>query len=660
MDAWVMEALRVGYRIPFDRRPPLSERPLSLPAYSPQSIKGVALTQELQTLLRKGAVEPAPPSPGFYSRLFLVQKASGSRRPIIDLSTLNNYITSSHFHMETPQSVLRSIRPGDWMISLDLQDAYLQVPVHHDSCRYLRFVVAGKLYQFRVLCFGLTTAPQVFTRIMAPVSTILHKYGVRMLRYLDDWLILASTELACLQSRDRLLSICTELGIQVNLTKSSLVPTQSLVYLGMEIRSLPFIARPTPIRVSNLLRLIKEFLSTPSPPASLWRRLLGHLSSLTLLVCGGMLRMRLLQLCLKDQWDFLDDQFQVSWSPLCREDLLWWARVAQLREGVSLSLPVPDVSFFSDGCRLGGPRRRTPRLGPLVSSSEDSLHQPERACSSSVRPEGLRTPVGGPVGSTVLRQHHHSRLSTSFGRNVLFHSERHSKGDTPLGGESPGPSPAAIHHGLVQCHSGRSQSPQSGERVGMDPSSGGSRSTGPQMASGDRSVCDLPDRDASSVFLTGLRFAGSGNGCSSPALGRSPSLCLSSDRHHKESSCQTEVLEELRVDSHRSVLAAEGMVPGPSGTVIRRSHHTVKSKRSTKTAPLPPLPSKSAYASADCMATIKRFARQAGFSSTVAGQLVFCRRLSTRLNYQAKWGTYRKWCRDFGHRSSSPFHCQNC
>ena len=147
---------------------------------------------------------------------------------------------------------------------------------------------------------------------------------------------------------------------------------------------------------------------------------------------------------------------------------------------------------------------------------------------------------------------------------------------------------------------------------------------------------------------------GSGDGRSSPALGQSPSLCFSSDRHHKESSCQTEVLEELRVDSHRSVLASEGMVPGPSGTVVRRSHHTVKSKRSIKTAPLPPVPPKSAYASADCMATIKRFARQAGFSSSVAGQLIFCRRLSTRLNYQARWGTYRKWCRDFGHRSSSP------
>ena len=68
MDAWVVEVLRVGYQIPFDRQPPLSECPLSLPAYSPQSIKGVALTLELQHLLQKGAVEPVsgflqPPIP---------------------------------------------------------------------------------------------------------------------------------------------------------------------------------------------------------------------------------------------------------------------------------------------------------------------------------------------------------------------------------------------------------------------------------------------------------------------------------------------------------------------------------------------------------------------------------------------------------------------
>ena len=74
-------------RIPFDRRPPLSERPLSLPAYSPQSIKESPYPVT-SVLLRQVAVAPAHQSPGFYSRLFLVQKASGSWRPIIDLSTL--------------------------------------------------------------------------------------------------------------------------------------------------------------------------------------------------------------------------------------------------------------------------------------------------------------------------------------------------------------------------------------------------------------------------------------------------------------------------------------------------------------------------------------------------------------------------------------------
>ena len=652
-----MEALRVGYRIPFDRPPPLSECPVSLPAYSPHSIRGVALNQELQNLLRKGAVEPAPQSPGFYNRLFLVKKASGSWRPIIDLSTLNHYVTSSRFHMETPRSVLNSIRPGNWMISLDLQDAYLQVPVHHDSRRFLRFVLDGKPFQFRVLCFGLTTAPQVFTRIIATVSAILHKYGVRMLRYLDDWLILASSEIACLQSRDRLLAVCTELGIQVNLTKSSLIPSQSIVYLGMEILSLPFIARPTPTRADNLIRLIEEFLSTSSPPAFLWRRLLGHLSSLILLVPGGMIRMRLLQLCLKDQWDFLDDQFQVSWSLLCRENLLWWSKQVRLREGVSLSLPAPDISFFSDASDVG--------WGALVGEHHASgLWLPHQKALSINMRELLAVQLGLQafehliVGMSVALFCDNTTtvayLRRSVGRDFFVHPELHGKRGSSLGGEPTHSSPSPVHHGVVQRHRRRPESPESGDRVRMDPSPGGSGSAGPQVASCDRSFCDRLDSEASGLLLSSLGPTGSRDGRPSPTLGRPSSVRLSSDRHHKESSSQTEVIEELRVDSHSSVLASEGLVSRPSGTIIRRSHHTVRSKRSTKTAPLPPVPPKSTYASADCMATLKRFAIQAGFSPAVAGQLIFSRRLSTRLNYQARWGTYRKWCRDFGHRSSSP------
>ena len=298
-------------------------------------------------------MEPAPQAPGLYSRLFVVQKDSGVWRPVLDLSTLVTYIASQRFHMETPQSVLRSIRPGDWMISLDLQGAYLQVPIHPESRRYLRFTMGGVSYQFRVLYFGLTTAPQVFTRLMAPLSAILHHYGIRMLRYLDDWLILAESGTTSLQAWDRLLQVCEELGLQVNFRKLSLIPSQDMTYLDMQIQSVRFIAKPTATRVENLLKIIEEFLSSLGPPAALWRRLLGHPSSLTLLVKGGMFRMRSLHIRLRSRWAFRDELLRIPWDPLCQEDLLWWSWAIQKREGVDLSLPVPDLDFYSDVSDFG-------------------------------------------------------------------------------------------------------------------------------------------------------------------------------------------------------------------------------------------------------------------------------------------------------------------
>ena len=94
-----------GYRIPF-RCPPLSAEPIPMPSHNPLSTKGVALEEVTLDLISKGAVELTPlPSPGFYSRLFVVWKTSGSWRPVIDLSTLNRFVDVSHFQMETVQSV---------------------------------------------------------------------------------------------------------------------------------------------------------------------------------------------------------------------------------------------------------------------------------------------------------------------------------------------------------------------------------------------------------------------------------------------------------------------------------------------------------------------------------------------------------------------------
>ena len=113
------------------------------------------------------------------------------------------------------------------MVSINLEDVYLQIPIHPSSCKYLRFTAGGMAWQFKVLCFGLSMAPQVFTRVMAPVSGFLHQPGVWMLQYLDDWLILASSRKEACWARVKVLSLCQDLGIVVNLDKSSLALSQS-------------------------------------------------------------------------------------------------------------------------------------------------------------------------------------------------------------------------------------------------------------------------------------------------------------------------------------------------------------------------------------------------------------------------------------------------
>ena len=149
------------------------------------------------------------------------------------------------------------------------------------------------------------------------------------------------------------LSLCQELGIVVNPSKSHLVPSQVVQYLGVVIDSRSFRASPSSERVTKLFSTADAFLSCAAPPASTWLRLLGILSSLAHLVPGGRLRVRSLQLSLHQQWDREDMSALIPWSPLCRRDLQWWLDLPRLSLGVSLVQVSPDLDFWSDASDVG-------------------------------------------------------------------------------------------------------------------------------------------------------------------------------------------------------------------------------------------------------------------------------------------------------------------
>ena len=227
-DALVLSLVSRGLTFQFERRPPLSRVPIELVSqhqYIPDSIRG---------LLEKQAVERVqdPHSPGFYSRLFLVQKKSSSWRPVIDLKVFNTFLLKPTFKMETPAFIRKSLRPMQWGVSLDLEDAFFNVPIHSNFRKYLRFAFQGQVYQFRAMPFGLAIAPQVFTKLMAAVGAHLRVHRVLLLQYFDDWLLHQLDHQLLLQNLEFAWKELLSFGLLLNANTSDLIPSLRFYFRG--------------------------------------------------------------------------------------------------------------------------------------------------------------------------------------------------------------------------------------------------------------------------------------------------------------------------------------------------------------------------------------------------------------------------------------------
>jgi hypothetical protein len=126
---------------------------------------------------------------------------------------------------------------GDYLVKIDLKDAYLTVTIWKGHQKYLRFLWKDTMLEFACLPFGLATAPRVFTKLMKPVVAMLRQRGVRLIIYLDDILIMAESEDLVLHQAASILNLLESLGFVINYKKSQLVPSQQIEFLGFLIDS---------------------------------------------------------------------------------------------------------------------------------------------------------------------------------------------------------------------------------------------------------------------------------------------------------------------------------------------------------------------------------------------------------------------------------------
>ncbi len=176
---------------------PASSQVQGHPPHSSEGSRCPWLVRGISVLLAKDVMVPVPPADmkaGFFSPYFIVPKKSGGLRPILGLRILmlKMLMQNRVFGCIRPQvrSAALTWRPVLPCVDPSVPQAIPAVCVRRTSI------------SVQVLPFGLSLSPRVFTKVAEAALVPLREQGVRILNYLDDWLILAQSQDQLCEHRD--------------------------------------------------------------------------------------------------------------------------------------------------------------------------------------------------------------------------------------------------------------------------------------------------------------------------------------------------------------------------------------------------------------------------------------------------------------------------
>lgn len=145
-----------------------------------------------------------------------VRKAQpGKYRLTTDARYLNLYSVTPKFKLEDLRDLPAIASPGDWFTSIDLTDAFFHVPLKPEHWTYFGIRCKGVTYCYTCLPFGFAPGPLIFSKVMREVVGMLRSEGIRILPYLDDFLVCASSEEQCRKDTCRVLEVFKNCGLQV-------------------------------------------------------------------------------------------------------------------------------------------------------------------------------------------------------------------------------------------------------------------------------------------------------------------------------------------------------------------------------------------------------------------------------------------------------------
>lgn len=343
---YVLDWISDGVPVPFHTLP----AGFHLPNKQLSFAQSVFVQQELNELLRVGAIVETKNPPTCISPIGVVPKRGGKSRLIVDLRKINNLCDVPKFQYDDISVVAEYIQPYDFMVTLDIKSGFHHIPVLAEHQQFLGIEFRGHFYVWRVLPFGLSCSPYYFCKTLRPVISFLRTKGLKVSAYVDDFILLAQQELIQ-QQTDLMVSTLEKLGWVINMDKSSLVPEMSKEYIGFKIESQerPVLKVPN-CRVQKLRKDIKRVLAQQFVKARVLARVIGQCIAMTKAVLPGKLLLRNAYrlLAQKSSWEEM-----LLLNPPTKADLEWWVHALQSWNGSPFMPQSIDAQIETDASQTG-------------------------------------------------------------------------------------------------------------------------------------------------------------------------------------------------------------------------------------------------------------------------------------------------------------------
>ena len=186
------------------------------------------LDQQITELLEHNIIEPS--SSPWAAPVLLVKKKNGKYRLCVDYRKLNNQTRKDSYPLPRIDDILAKFKNAKYFSSLDMVKGYHQIEMADDDKEKTAFIVDHGLYQYSVMPFGLTGAPNTFQRLMDHLFQ-----GLKfVLVYLDDIVVFSETITEHINHLYQVFNILIAANLKLNLEKCQLGREQ-IDFLGHHI-----------------------------------------------------------------------------------------------------------------------------------------------------------------------------------------------------------------------------------------------------------------------------------------------------------------------------------------------------------------------------------------------------------------------------------------